>query len=159
MDDTLRQLGGLALAAVPTVILFVFIWILYRVIVHNPLASALLERRSKTVGAVEKAKSDVAAAEQKTAEYEQKVREARLAIYKGQENRRQQILEQKMLAIAEAKAAAETRVVAARAEIQKEAEVAKAKVQSESSSLAKEIIRAILRTGAVARQPALGGRR
>ena len=158
MDETLRQLGGLALGAIPTVILFVFIWILYRLIVHNALTLALGERRSKTVGAVEKAKNDVAAAEHKTAEYEQKVREARLAIYKGQETRRQQVLEQKMLAIAAAKAAAEARVVAARAEIQKETEVAKAKVQAESSSLAKDIIRAILRTSAAARQPAPGGR-
>src|SRR5438046_2668996 len=112
MDDTLRQLGGLALGAIPTIILFVFVWILYRVVVHNALSAALAERRSKTVGAVEKAKSDVAAAEHKTAEYEQKIREARLAVFKGQESRRQQILEQKMAAIAEAKAAAEARVLA-----------------------------------------------
>ena len=158
MDETLKQLGELALGAIPTIILFVFIWILYRLVVHNALAAALAERRSKTVGAVEKAKQDIAVAEQKTSEYEQKVRDARLAVYKGQETRRQQILEQKMLAIAEAKTAAEARVVAARAEIQKEAEIAKARVQAESSSLAAEIIRAILRKGSSLRQPALGGR-
>src|ERR1700751_2763101 len=131
MDATLRQLGELALGAIPTIILFVFIWILYRVIVHKALAGALIERRSKTVGAFEKAKADIAVAEQKTAEYEGKVREARLAVFKRQENRRQQILEQKMAAIAEARAAAEVRVIAARSEIQKEAEIAKALVQSE----------------------------
>ena len=158
MDETLKQLGELALGAVPTIILFVFIWILYRMVVHNALRSALAERRSKTVGAVEKAKHDIAVAEQKTSEYEQKVREARLAVYKGQEKRRQQILEQKMLAISEAKAAAEARVVAARTEIQKEAEIAKVRVQAESSSLAAEIIAAILRRRIGVRQPALGGR-
>jgi len=158
MDETLKQLGELALGAVPTIILFVFIWILYRAIVHKALSAALSERRSKTVGAVEKAKHDIAAAEQKTSEYEQKVREARLAIYKGQEKRRQEILEKKMLAIAAAKAAAEARVVVARAEIQKEAEIAKKTVQAESSSLAAEIIRTILRRGTAVRQPALGGR-
>lgn len=158
MDETLRQLGELALGAIPTVILFVFIWILYRVVVHNALATALAERRSKTVGAVEKAKTDIAAAEQKTTEYEGKIREARLAVFKRQESRRQQVLEQKMAAIAEARAAAEARVTSARAEIQKEAEIAKALVHSESSTLAQEIIRAILRTGAAAKQPAVGGR-
>jgi F-type H+-transporting ATPase subunit b len=157
MDETLRELGGLALGAIPTVILFVFIWILYRVIVHNALASALSERRAKTVGAVDKAKTDIAAAEHRTAEYEEKIRDARSAVYKGQEARRQQILQQKMAAIAEAKAAAEARVTTARAEIQKEVEIAKTKVQAESSNLATEIIRAILRTGAV-RPPAIGGR-
>lgn len=157
MDATLRQLGELALGAIPTIILFVFIWILYRVIVHNALAGALAERRTETVGAVEKANVDIAAAEKKTAEYEGKIREARLAVFKAKETRRQQILEQKMAAIAEARTAAEARVTAARAEIQKEAEIAKALVQSESSSLAKEIIRTILRTGAAAKQP-VGGR-
>jgi F-type H+-transporting ATPase subunit b len=159
MDATLRQLGELALGAIPTIILFVFIWILYRVIVHKALASALTERRSKTLGAFEKAKADIAVAEQKTAEYEGKVREARLAVFKRQENRRQQILEQKMAAIAEARAAAEARVVAARSEIQKEAEIAKALVQSESSTLAQEIIRAILGTRAAVKEPVVGGRR
>jgi F-type H+-transporting ATPase subunit b len=159
MDATLRQLGELALGAIPTIILFVFIWILYRVIVHKALAGALIERRSKTVGAFEKAKADIAVAEQKTAEYEGKVREARLAVFKRQENRRQQILEQKMAAIAEARAAAEVRVIAARSEIQKEAEIAKALVQSESSTLAQEIIRAILGTRAAVKEPVVGGRR
>ena len=153
MDATLRQLGELALGAIPTIILFIFIWILYRVIVHNALAGALAERRSKTVGAVEKAKTDVAIAEQKTAEYEGKVREAKLAVFKRQESRRQQILEQKMGALAEARAAAEARVTAARAEIQKETEIAKA------STLAQEIIRAILGTRTAAKEPAVGGRR
>ena len=81
MDATLRQLGELALGAIPTIILFVFIWILYRVIVHNALTKALAERHSKTVGAMERAKSDVAAAEQKTAEYERKIHNARLAVF------------------------------------------------------------------------------
>lgn len=157
MDQTLRQLGELALGAIPTMVLFVFVWVLYRLIVHNPLARALRERRAKTVGAVEQAKSHIAVAEQKTAEYEQKLREARLAVFKGQENHRQQILEQKTMAIAEARAAAETMVSTARAEIQKEFEIAKARVQAESSSLAQEIIRAILPSGSAVRQP-VGGR-
>jgi F-type H+-transporting ATPase subunit b len=110
------------------------------------------------VGAVEKAKTDIAAAESKTAEYEQRIREARLAVFKGQESRRQQILEQKMAAIADARQAAEAKVNSARSEIQRETEAAKARVQTESSSLAAEIVRAILRTGSAARQPAIGGR-
>ena len=157
MDDTLRQLGELALGAVPTIILFVVIWILYRFVVHNALAAALGERRTKTVGAVERARSDVSAATQKTAEYEQRIAEARIAVFKAQEARRQRLLEQKTMAIAEARAAADTLLTTARKEIQKETEIARAKVQAESSSLATEIVRAILRIAAPARQPA-GGR-
>lgn len=158
MDETLRRLGELALGAIPTVFFFIFVWILYRLVVHGALSKALAERHAKTVGAVEKAKGDIAATEQKTAEYEQKIREARLVVFKGQETRRTQILEQKMMAIAEARAAAEAMVTTARAQIQNEAESAKSRVQAESSSLAADIIRAILRSGAGARQPVLGGR-
>jgi F-type H+-transporting ATPase subunit b len=159
MDATLRQLGELALGAIPTIILFVFIWILYRVIVHNALAGALSERRSKTVGAMEKAKADVAAAEQKTAEYENKLHDARVAVFKRMESLRQQILDKKTEAIAEARAAAEMRITAARAEIQKEAEIAKALVQSEASHIGQEIIRTVLRTGQNVKEPVVGGRR
>ena len=151
MDDTIRQLGELALGAIPTIILFIFIWILYRFIVHGALVKALTERRTQTVGAVEKSKKDIAAAEEKTSEYERKINEARLAVFRTQESRRQRILDQKMMAIAEARAAAEALVTTARKEIQKETEAARAKVQAECSNLAAEIIRAILRTAA--RQP------
>jgi len=159
MDETLRQLGELALGSVPTIILFVVIWILYRVVVHNALVQALSERRSKTAGAVENARTEIALADRRTAEYEHKIREARLAVAKSLESRRQQILEQKTMAIAEARTAAEAMIASARTQIQKEAEIAKVRIESESSSLAKEIIRSILRTGSESKQPAVGGRR
>jgi F-type H+-transporting ATPase subunit b len=158
MDETLRQLGELAFGAIPTIILFVLIWILYRLIVHNALIRALSERRSQTVGATEKARTDIAAADRKTAEYEQKLREARLAVFKSQETRREQVLEEKTMAVAEARAAAETMIASARAQIQKESEIAKVRIEAESSNLAKEIIRSILRAGSGSKQPALGGR-
>jgi F-type H+-transporting ATPase subunit b len=158
MDETLRQLGELAFGAIPTIILFVLIWILYRVIVHNALIRALSERRSQTVGATEKARTDIAAADRKTAEYEQKLREARLAVFRSQETRREQVLEEKTMAVAEARAAAEAMIASARAQIQKESEIAKVRIEAESSNLAKEIIRSILRAGSGSKQPALGGR-
>ncbi|MBV9073534.1 MAG: hypothetical protein JOZ10_07890 [Acidobacteria bacterium] len=151
MDDTLRQLGELALGAIPTIVLFVVIWILYRVILHGALGRALAERRAHTVGAIEKAKAQVAAAEQKTSDYEHRINEARMNVFKTQELRRQQILDQRTLAIAEARAAAETMVTTARKEIQKDLETARARVQTDSGNLATQIIRTILRSSA--RQP------
>lgn len=157
MDETLRQLGELLLGSIPTIVLFGIVWIAYRAIVHGALKRALAQRHSQTVGAAEKAKADVAIAERKTAEYEGKLREARHAIYKSQEARRQQVLDRKTIAIAQSKEAAETLVMNARAEIQRDTEAAKTRVQAESSNLAREIIRAILRSGAAAKQP-VGGR-
>src|SRR6202790_3092797 len=89
MDETLRQLGELLLGSVPTVILLALLYALYTSIVHKPLQRVLAERRSKTEGAVEKSRADIAAAEARTAEYEQKLREARAAVFRAQEARRQ----------------------------------------------------------------------
>ncbi|MGC2196110.1 MAG: hypothetical protein WA628_15660, partial [Terriglobales bacterium] len=93
MDETLRQLGGLLLGSVPTIIMLVVLYATYTVVVHKPLARVLAERRAKTEGAIEKARADVAAAEARTAEYEQRLREARIAVFKHQEARRQAALQ------------------------------------------------------------------
>ena len=77
MGQTLHQLGELLLGAVPTVVLLTLLYALYASIVHKPLRRVLEERRSKTEGAVEKSRADIAAAEARTAEYEQRLREAR----------------------------------------------------------------------------------
>ena len=157
MDEILRQLGELALGAVPTILIFLFLWICYRIIVHKPLTRVLAERESKTTGAVKKAQTDIAVAEQKTAEYEQRIREARLSIYKAQESRRKQVLEARAKAVAEAREAAHEMVQTARAELEKETVAAKAKLQAEGSSLAAEILRIILGRR-VEEQAPVGGR-
>ena len=93
MDQTLRQLGELLLGSVPTVILLALLYALYTTIVHKPLQRVLAERRSKTEGAVEKSRADIAAAEARTAEYEQKLREARAVVFRAQEAKRQAVLQ------------------------------------------------------------------
>lgn len=157
MDEILRQLGELALGAVPTMIIFIFLWVCYRFIVHKPLARVLAERESKTTGAVKKAHADIAAAEQKTAEYEQRIREARLSVYKAQESKRQQVLEARAKAIAETRESAHRMVQNARVELEKETVTAKTKLQAEGANLAAEILRIILGRR-VAEQAPVGGR-
>src|SRR6267154_5818382 len=89
MDETLRQLGELLLGSVPTVILLTLLYVFYSVIVHKPLRRVLEERRNRTEGAVEKSRADIAAAEARTTEYEQRLREARATLFRTQEARRQ----------------------------------------------------------------------
>jgi len=158
MDLILRQLGELALGAVPTILIFLFLWVAYRLIVHKPLSRVLAQRESKTTGAVKKAQADIAAAERKTAEYEQRIREARLSVYKAQENRRQQVLETRAKALAEARESAHRMVQGARAELEKETATVKTKLQVEGSNLAAEILRIILGRR-VEEQTPVGGRR
>jgi len=144
MDQTLRQLGELLLGAVPTVILVTLLYGLYGAIVHRPLRRVLEERRSKTEGAVEKSRADIAAAEARTSEYEQRLREARAAVFRAQEARRKAILDARTAALNEARKKAQAQVQAAKAGIQKDQEAAQAGLQAEAQTLAVEIIRRVL---------------
>src|SRR6204780_555974 len=103
MDQTLRQLGELLLGSVPTVILLALLYALYSALVHKPLRRVLEERRSKTEGAVEQSRADIAAAEARTAEYEQRLREARAVVFRSQEARRQAALQARTNAVNEAR--------------------------------------------------------
>jgi F-type H+-transporting ATPase subunit b len=145
MDQTLRQLGELLLGAVPTVILLTLLYILYTFVVHRPLTAMLAERRNRTVGAMEKARTDIAFAEARTAEYEQRLREARQKIFKNEEARRQQDMQARDLAVQKSRSRAQEQVKAARAAIEEDKQQAMAKLQSDAGRLAAEILRTVLR--------------
>jgi F-type H+-transporting ATPase subunit b len=151
MDQTLHQLGELLLGSVPTVILLALLYALYTAIVHKPLQRVLAERRSKTEGAVEKSRADIARAEARTAEYEQKLREARAAIFRSQEAKRQAALQARANAVNEARTKAQAQVHAAKKDIENDRAAAEKGIESEASMLAQEIMRRVL-------QPAGAGR-
>jgi F-type H+-transporting ATPase subunit b len=145
MDEILRQLGGLLLGSIPTIIFVVLLYAIYAVLLHKPLVKILAERRAKTEGAMQKARADIAAAEARTAEYEQRLREARLALFKNQEARRQAALQARAAAVARARAKAQDQVEQAQAAIEQEKQSAQAGLQAEIGRLASEIIRTVLR--------------
>jgi F-type H+-transporting ATPase subunit b len=151
MDQTLHQLGELLLGSIPTVLLLALLYALYNLIVHKPLKRVLDERRSKTEGAVEKSRADIAAAEARTAEYEQKLREARAVVFRAQEARRQVALQARTNAVNEARGKAQAQVAAAKKDIENDRSAAQAGLQGEAASLAQEIVRRVL-------QPAGAGR-
>lgn len=158
MDEILRQLGGYLLGAIPTIVLLLMVFAAYRALVHRPLARVLAERHSRTEGAMEKARADIAAAEAKAADYEQRLREARTALFKAQEARRKQALEARTAALAEARAHAHKQVAEARESMEKDKVSAQDRLQLEAGRLADEIIRAILRPATAAQNPVAGGR-
>jgi F-type H+-transporting ATPase subunit b len=149
MDETLKQIGGLLLGSIPTIICFLLLFGLYTVLVHKPLTRVLAERRDRTQGAIEKARADIQSAEARTAEYEQKLREARLALFKAQEARRAKASQARAVAIAEARERAQAQVDQARAAIEQDKMAAKHSLEGEAGRMASEIIRAVL-------APALG---
>jgi F-type H+-transporting ATPase subunit b len=145
MDQTLRQLGELLLGAVPTVLLLGALYILYTFLVHRPLTAVLAERRSRTQGAMEKARADIAAAEARTAEYEQRLREARQKIFKNQEARRQHASQLRSQAVNQARSRGQEQVKQARAALEEDKQQAMSKLQSDAERLATEIVRVVLR--------------
>jgi len=150
MDETFQQLGELLLGAVPTVILLALLYALYTALVHKPLQRVLEERRSKTEGAVEKSRADIAAAEARTAEYEQKLREARAAVFRAQEARRQAALQARANALNEARTRAQAQVLVAKKDIETDRATAAARLEGEVTALAQEIVRRVLQpAGAV----------
>jgi F-type H+-transporting ATPase subunit b len=150
MDETFRQIGELLLGSVPTIILFLLLYGLYTVLVHKPLMRVLAERRARTQGAIEKARADIALAERRTAEYEQKLRDARIAILKAQEVRRTVASKARDAAVAHARAQSQTQVQEARAAIEQDKLAAQTTLDSEAGRLATEIIRIVL-------EPAMAG--
>jgi F-type H+-transporting ATPase subunit b len=151
MDQTLKQLGELLLGSVPTVILVGLLYVLYTMIVHKPLRRVLDERRDKTEGAVAKSRADIATADARTSEYEEKLREARAAVFRAQEAKRQAAVEARAHAISQARAQAQAQVQAAKAAIEAERAVAEQSLQGEAEALAEEIARRVLEPAGVGR--------
>jgi F-type H+-transporting ATPase subunit b len=150
MEDTLRQLGELLLSSVPTIICLFVVWGAYQLIVNRRLQQVLEQRHAMTEGAIEQAQAEIAAAEARTAEYEQKVREARAHIYKIQEAGRRQVMEQRSAALAEARKQADEMVKRARAVTAEDVAAAKAGLQKQAEVLADQIIESILRPATAA---------
>jgi len=155
MDQTLRQVGELLLGAIPTAILLLLLYTAYSALVGRPLHRILAQRRGLTEGAIIKARADVAAAEARTQEYEEKLREAKAQIFYALEARRKAAQQARDEAIAQARETAHQQIREAQAAIEQEAAAARAGLQAEGERLASEIIQAVLRPAGAA--PRLGG--
>lgn len=157
MEHTLKQVGELLLGAVPTILLLLMLYVLYTALVYKPLKKVLAERRSRTEGAIEKARADISAAESKTFEYEAKLREAKQAVFRAQEARRQQAQDARTEAVGEARKRADALILQSKKQVQEDAAMAKQGLQTEAERLAAEIIRAVLQPAGRTGAPAPGG--
>lgn len=158
MEQTLRQLGELLLGAIPTMVLLLLLYGLYHVILHKPLEAVLAERRKRTQGAVEQARADIAKAAERAKEYESRLREARLAIFKLLDNRRKQAVEARAAAVAQARERAQQQIAQSKAELEREAAGARATLQIESERIANQIIGTILQAANSGPAAVVGGR-
>ncbi len=154
MDLILKQLGELVLGSVPTILLFILLVIAYGLLVRRPLDNVLTERRARTTGAVEQARGAISAAEAETAVYEDKLRAAKAEIFGDREARRKQWVADREAALEEARTMTQTRVRAAREEIEQGASTARGQIEGMSAELSAQVLRAVLPVGAAGREVA-----
>ena len=148
MDTILRQVGELLISSIPTIICLLVVWAGYRFIVHGKLQQVLAQRHALTEGAVQRARQEIADAEARTAEYEQRIREARSQIYQTQQANRQRVVEQRNAALAEARKQSGETVKSARTALEKDVEAAKAGLDQQVGALADKVIETVLRPAA-----------
>jgi F-type H+-transporting ATPase subunit b len=148
MDAILRQIGELLISSIPTMISLLIVWAGYRFIVHGKLEQVLEQRHALTEGAIQRAQEEIAKAETRTAEYEQRVREARAEIYKTQQANRQRILDARNAALAEARKQAGDKVKEARASLVATMAASKAALREQADALADQVIESVLKPAA-----------
>jgi F-type H+-transporting ATPase subunit b len=150
MDAILRQIGELLISSIPTIISLLIVWVGYRFIVHGKLQQVLEQRHALTEGAMERAHQEIATAETRTAEYEQRVREARAQIYKAQQANRQRIMDERNAALAEARKQAGEMVKTARTNLASTVASSKVALREQADALADMVIETVLRPASAA---------
>jgi len=151
MSEILRQLVTLLIGSIPTMVIFLILLVAYHQLVHGPLLRTLAERRARTSGAVEKAQAAIAAAEKRTAEYDAKLREARVALMRAREELLHQWQTEREAAIEQVRATTRGQVDAALRDIEKSTIAARKKIESMSGELATQVVDAVLPTAGGAR--------
>ncbi|MBI5084110.1 MAG: hypothetical protein HZB13_05875 [Acidobacteria bacterium] len=148
MQQIFNALPGIIVRALPTFFLVILLhWYLKKVL-FQPMERVLAERRRRTQGAVEASEAAIAQVNQKLADYENRLAEARAAIYHQQEASHKKLLDRQAALIAEARNTNAEAVAQARAVIAAEADAAKTSLESQAGLLAGQITDAIFAGGA-----------
>jgi F-type H+-transporting ATPase subunit b len=144
MEETLQALGGILLKAIPTVIFLIILHFYLKAMLFGPLDRVMKQRRELTEGARKIAEDSLAAATRKAEEYEAKLRDARAAVYKQQEEIRKRWLDEQTQQVAEARARSESTVKAAREALALDADAARKSLQETSKMVADQIVATVL---------------
>jgi F-type H+-transporting ATPase subunit b len=145
--EILHQLGGLVLGSVPTMVFFLLLVAAYGPLVRKPLDKTLAERRARTTGAVERARTAISAAEAEATVYEEKLRAARSEMMAARERKVQQWQAERDQAVKSAREAAQARVNTAKQEIEAMSVGARKQIEESTSLLSEQILRAVLPAG------------
>jgi F-type H+-transporting ATPase subunit b len=141
----LHQLGELFLQAVPTVILVFLFYLFMRGAFFAPVQKVIAERHAQIEGARAEAVQVEAAAKRELDTYNEAKRKALAEIYVQQENARQLVMEDRARLLKAMRARAQEDVVDAKKRIAGEVASARADIERDTPTLAREIAQAVLR--------------
>jgi F-type H+-transporting ATPase subunit b len=144
MEQTLQALGGILLKSTVTIVLLILLHFYLKAVLFQPLDRVIKERRKLTEGARELAEASLAAATRKAEEYEAKLREARAAVYRQQEEIRKQWLEEQAKQVAAARERSEGIVKGAREALALDSAAARTTLQESSATVADQIVATVL---------------
>ena len=144
MQAILNQLGELVLGSNPTVCFFLLLLAAYSALVKRPLAKVLADRHARTGGAMDEANRAIAAAEQKSSEYEQRLREARAKVFEARAAKQKANTETRDRALAGAREQAQRSIAAAREAVTESGNQARHQIESGADALSQQIVAAIL---------------
>jgi F-type H+-transporting ATPase subunit b len=144
MQQMLESVQQLLVLALPTFIVVVLLYHYLRTVLFLPLEKTLDERKAATSGTRRAADESLKKAEQKAAEYEDKLRAARGEIYKDQEEIRRKWREEQTASMAEARTRTDSMIKEARQRLDERKAEAKAGLEAESETLAETIARTVL---------------
>jgi F-type H+-transporting ATPase subunit b len=147
MNQILNQLGGLFLGSVPTIVLFLLLVVAYGFLVRRPLDAVLAERRRRTTGAVEQARAAIGHAESETAIFEEKLRAARTELFNARAARMKQWAAERELALEQARGETQTKVLAARVQLEQSVAVGRQQIETMSGQLSAQVLKAVLPPG------------
>jgi F-type H+-transporting ATPase subunit b len=144
MDETLQQLGGVLLRAIPTLILLLILHVYLKFVFFKPLQAILEKRREATDGARSAADASLKKAAEKTAEYDLKLQQARAEIYKEQEDMRKKWLEEQARHTEEARQKSHNQLMTVKVQLNDDIAAAKAHLDAYSHDLADSITQTLL---------------
>ncbi len=144
MDQTLHALGGIVLNGLPTFFLVILLTFCVKYLYLKPLDKVLAERFRLTEGARKAAEDSLQNADNKVAEYENALAQARSEIYREQSELLRKLRDEQSEQVRAARAQSEATVADAKATIAQEAADARQGLEAQSEALAGQIADAIL---------------
>jgi F-type H+-transporting ATPase subunit b len=144
MNSVFGMLEQLYVQGIPTIVFVLILLVILDRLFFRPIAAVMGKRAEATIGALERAKKQIAESEERTRKYEAALQAARLEIYSSRQEDRRKALAERERALEAAREQAAALVKQAQATLAAETEAARSELLAASRTMAIEITDRIL---------------